>query len=121
VRKPIVIFTFLSVLLAGYCCQIGRFCTAFKQFADSHQVEKGLTKKVLALRLDYVNSGSLKKSTLCDKKTNSGLFSFFSFIEEPFSITPSFLYSKRDVFVFSVSPESVAARAHGKRGPPFLL
>lgn len=116
VRKRNRILFFLSLLLAGYCCQIGRFCTAFKQYNVSHTYEKGLTKRVLALRLSATNSFTDKKFLTAKKQQrNSNPFSTSAAADPAFCVSAiggSFTYHSHPdyfpPFLFS----------SGERGPP---
>jgi hypothetical protein len=113
VKKTSNIFFFLSLLLAGYCCQIGRFCTAFNQISTSHTYEKGLTKRVLALRYNQVSVSSEKKLSLTNKKNCSqAVFLFYSYLNLTGSANAPL---NRCLVSDFISPELFSS---GKRGPP---
>jgi hypothetical protein len=55
VKRPVSLFLFLLLSLAGYSCQVSRFYAALQQLDASHTVNKNLTKKVVARTINSFN------------------------------------------------------------------
>ena len=102
--------------MVGYSCQISRYCTAAKQYSETHTYTKGLAKKFVA----HVNPGSVSEKKLVFIIRNITLH-YAPNVFDRISIAYFPVGTKANSpFYFHPDYLSPHLFSGGKRGPPFL-